>query len=199
MIMADTLGSYGSMARFRDLERIKKVNETTIVGAGGEYSDFQELQTILQDLTIEDFSIDDGSSLDSSEIFSYLTRVLYHHRTKIKPFWNQLVVGGTKKGEPFLGYIDLYGSSYQDNIAATGFGSHLAVPLMRNAWKPDLTKEEAKAVLEDGMRVLFYRDGRTINKFQLATVTPEGSEISAPYSLSANWSFKRFVDPNNAE
>lgn len=52
MIMADTLGSYGSMARFRGLQRIRKITDTTLIGAGGEYSDFQEIMHILKDLTI---------------------------------------------------------------------------------------------------------------------------------------------------
>ena len=132
--------------------------------------------------------MDDGSTLVSSEIFHYLTRVLYYRRSKVNPFWNQLVVGGFQSNQPyvndfpssiyllncsnfrFLGYIDLYGSSYEDNVTATGFGQHLAIPLMRNAWKEDLTREEAQAVLEDCMRVLYYRDGRTINKVSLSFI-----------------------------
>lgn len=33
------------------MERITKVGESTIIGAGGEYSDFQKIQHILGDLT----------------------------------------------------------------------------------------------------------------------------------------------------
>ena len=51
LLAADTLGSYGSLARFRSLERLKAVGSTTIVGASGEYSDFQYIQKLLEDLT----------------------------------------------------------------------------------------------------------------------------------------------------
>ena len=41
LIAADTLGSYGSSAMFTNLERIIEIGEHTIIGGGGEYSDFQ--------------------------------------------------------------------------------------------------------------------------------------------------------------
>ncbi len=50
MMVADTLGSYGSLARFKDLRRIKAVGESTLIGAGGEFSDFQEIGDMLNKL-----------------------------------------------------------------------------------------------------------------------------------------------------
>jgi 20S proteasome subunit beta 7 len=41
MIATDTLASYGSLARFKDVQRLKAVGEHTVIGAGGEMSDFQ--------------------------------------------------------------------------------------------------------------------------------------------------------------
>ncbi len=70
----------------------------------------------------------------------------------------------------FLGQVDLYGTAFQDTTLATGYGAHIARPLMRKAYRPDLSEEEARKVLEDCMRVMFYRDARTINRIQLAKV-----------------------------
>lgn len=44
------LASYGSLARFRDLRRIRTVGKNSIVGASGEYSDFQYIMHDLDDL-----------------------------------------------------------------------------------------------------------------------------------------------------
>lgn len=138
---------------------------------------------------------DDGQTRSPKEIHAYLTRVLYAKRSKVNPLYNSILIAGHDE-EPFLGYCDLYGSSFKDNIAATGFGMYLAIPLLRKAYKPDLTEAEAKETLESCMRVLFYRDGRTINRFQIAKATREGVDISDPYSLETNWEFERFVDPS---
>jgi 20S proteasome subunit beta 7 len=63
-----------------------------------------------------------------------------------------------------LGSVDLYGTTYIENMLATGFGMHMAVPLLRKNWRADMNEQEARTLLEDCMRVLYYRDARTINK-----------------------------------
>lgn len=48
IVAADTLGSYGSMAMFRDCERVMKVNNTTVIGGGGDYADFQYIKHTIE-------------------------------------------------------------------------------------------------------------------------------------------------------
>ena len=48
VIAADKLGSYGSLARFKNLSRIMKINESTVIGAGGDYADFQHLTEVIE-------------------------------------------------------------------------------------------------------------------------------------------------------
>lgn len=45
-----SLASYGSLARFKDVSRLHKVGDFTVLGAGGDMSDFQYLQSLLDDL-----------------------------------------------------------------------------------------------------------------------------------------------------
>lgn len=75
-------GSYGSTKRYKSFERLRKVNDRTVIGAGGELSDFQYLITLLYELTTEDFVEDDGASLSPRELFAYLSRVIYNRRSK---------------------------------------------------------------------------------------------------------------------
>lgn len=63
-----------------------------------------------------------------------------------------------------LGVVDLIGTAYKDNFITTGYGTHLALPLIRDRWRADFTEEEARSLLEDCMRVLYYRDCRALNK-----------------------------------
>ena len=58
-----------------------------------------------------------------------------------------------------------------------------------------MSEGEARALLEDCMRVLWYRDTRALNKIQLAKMTAAGTVISEPYSVDTNWSFRSFVQP----
>lgn len=201
MMLSDTLASFGGLARYSDVKRLRPVNKHCLIGAGGEYSDFQFIwHKLLRWQTTADFNADDGSELDAREIHAFLARVLYNRRCKFDPLWNQLVVGGfdVEKQEPFLGQVDLYGGSFTTDIAATGYGMYLALPILRKKWREGMSEEEARELLEECMKVLFYRDCRTINKFICARITKEGGpEVSEPYSLETNWEFKRFTDPHD--
>lgn len=200
MLAADTLCSYGSMAKYKDARRIHAIRKT-LVGGGGEYSDFQSVVQLLEAEALEDectsASLYDTHSNNAKETWNYLRAVMYNRRNKMNPLWNDLVVAGMDaEGAPFLGWVDKIGTTFEDNLVATGFGSYLAIPLLREKYRPDLQEGEARALLEDCMRVLFYRDCRALNRIQIAKVDQEGDVlISEPYELDTQWDSASFVTP----
>jgi 20S proteasome subunit beta 7 len=63
--------------------------------------------------------------------------------------------------------VDLRGTTWQSDSIATGFGSYLAQPLLRKALDQhgeNMSEEQAATLLDDCMRVLFYRDARSLNR-----------------------------------
>ena len=57
--------------------------------------------------------------------------------------------------------------TYSASTLATGYGAYIAQPLLRKAVEGReniLTEPEARAILENALRVLFYRDARSINQ-----------------------------------
>ncbi|CAN6466114.1 unnamed protein product [Victoria cruziana] len=139
---------------------------------------------------------DDGNSLGPKEIHSYLNRVMYSRRNKFNPLWNTLVLGGVKNGQKYLGMVSMIGVHFEDNHVATGFGNHLARPILRDEWREDMSFEEAVKLLEKCMLVLLYRDRSAINKIQIAQVTEEGFKLFQPYSLKTFWGFSAFENPS---
>jgi len=192
MMAADNLASYGSLARFRDIQRLHAVGQHTVIGAGGDMSDFQYIQTILDELMIEEFSAHDDHTLGPAEVHNYLAELMYARRTKINPLWNSLLVGGFKDGQRFLAFVDLLGTTYSASTLATGYGAHIAQPLLRRAVEGNedtLTEEEARKIIEQSMQVLFYRDARSLDKYQIATITAAGVHISDSIKMETSWSF----------
>ncbi|KAJ3084800.1 Proteasome subunit beta type-7 [Quaeritorhiza haematococci] len=209
MLAADCLASYGSLARFRDVERLTKVGDHTVVGASGDISDYQYIQHMLESQLIKEYYLDDGHKMSAPNVFEFLSRVLYNRRSQFNPLWNSLIVAGCKPAAPaaddaasslperFLGYVDLQGTTYHAPSIATGYGGYIAQPLLRKALEggreDTMTEEEAKKLLEDCMRVLYYRDARSMNKIQIATINAEAVKISEPYSLATEWGFAEYV------
>jgi 20S proteasome subunit beta 7 len=187
MIAADTLASYGSLARYKDVRRIRQVGPSTIIGATGEYSDFQSIVEMMDGLHQSDINYDDGYIRSPSEVHHYLRSVMYQRRNKFNPLWNMLLVAGYQNSGPFLGYVDLIGTAYEENYIATGFGGYMALPIMRERWHADMEEGEARALLEDCLRVMFYRDCRASSRIQIAKSTAEETIVSDPYVLQTDW------------
>lgn len=192
MMVGDTLGSYGHLARYTNIQRFAKITDDTLIGGAGEISDFQHVAKTLKELSVEDFCYDDGITMSPKEVFSYLSHMMYRRRSKFDPLYNQFVVGGFRDGEAFLGYTDLQGTAFEENFVCSGLGLHLSMPIIRNGWRADLTKAEAEELLKTCLSVLFYRDSSTINRFQISSVTANGVDISEPFSLDTKWKYKMF-------
>ena len=95
-----SVASYGSLARFKDIQRLHPVGNNTVIGASGDMSDFQQIQRILEDLLIEEETTRDNEhKLGPREIHEFLAQMMYKRRSKFNPLWNTLIVGGMKDGE----------------------------------------------------------------------------------------------------
>jgi 20S proteasome subunit beta 7 len=44
-------GSYGTLARYRDVRRLEKIGDSTILGGSGDLSDFQTVFKYVKELT----------------------------------------------------------------------------------------------------------------------------------------------------
>jgi len=195
LVATDTIASYGSLARFENVCRMSTVgvNGDVLLAAGGDYSDYQQMLKIIEIRATQEFALDDGASMSASAMHHWLTRILYQRRSKMDPLWNQIVIAGFRDGQAYLGTSDLYGTMYTEDIIATGLGAHMALPLLRKGWRPDMPEAEARKLLEDCMRVLFYRDTRASAKINIGKVDASGSTVMKPITLETFWEHPEFV------
>lgn len=215
VLAADNLASYGSLARFDDVKRLRPFAGSSVVGFSGDVSDMQYLDRHLGELEVDeayegnltaaeaagdddDAAKDAGpkGGLNAANLHKYLSKLFYARRNKFDPLWNQLLVAGfDSKRKPFLAAADLRGTVFTSPSLATGFGAMLAQPIMRKyaATEEDaaqLTKEQAVKVIRDCMKVLYYRDARSWDGYSLAVVTEKGVEVSYDEKLEGqSWAF----------
>ena len=168
-------------------------------------SDMQYLDRLLSALDVEEnyyTGVDGGDGSDGKAVMSarnlhtYLSKVMYKRRSEFNPLWNALlVVGLDNDSTPFLASVDLLGTTFSAPTLATGFGAHLAQPILRRA-VPDeaasknLSKEKAVEAVRECMKVLFYRDARSMNEYSLAVVDQQGMDLSEDEKLEGqSWAF----------
>jgi 20S proteasome subunit beta 7 len=195
LVAADTLAAFGSLARFEGVVRMKAVGvkQDSLIAAGGDISDFQQIIKDVEAAADEEYALDDGASMSASGMHHWLTRIMYNRRSKMDPLWNSIIVCGYRDGKGYLGTTDLYGTMYEDNFIATGLGAHMALPIMRKTWKEDLTEAEARKILVDCMRVLFYRDTRASVSLTIGKVCAEGAAVEEPMVIDTKWDYPAFI------
>lgn len=161
-------------------------------------SDMQYLDRLLLSLDIrENYLSSYGHTLNAKNLHTYLSKVLYKRRSDFNPLWNMLLVAGLDDDDkPFLASADLLGTTFSSPTLATGFGAHLAQPLLRKLMPhdedsvKDVTKEMAIDAIKQCMKVLFYRDARSLDKYSIAVVTKDGVEIKEDEKLeNQSWAF----------
>ena len=111
-----------------------------------------------------------------------------------------LVAGLGDDERPFLSSVDLLGTTFSSPSLATGFGAHLAQPILRKI-APDeksvesITEEQAVATIQECMKVLFYRDARSLDRYSIAVVTKEkGIELKEDEKLEGqSWAFAETI------
>lgn len=197
LLVTDTLASYGSLAKFTGVSKFRKITDSTIIGASGEYSDFQHIGDALVEMADREITQNDGELTSPKSWNAYLCRLMHNRRNKMNPLLNQIVLGGfdKKTGQSFLSYVDLYGTTYSDDFIATGYGAHLAIPILRERATPEMSLEDAVELLRHCMRILFYRDCRTTDVIQLARVTVDGVEISNVEKIDSKWDYSLWTTP----
>jgi 20S proteasome subunit beta 7 len=200
------LASYGSLARFTDVPRLRSFADTSVVGFGGDVSDMQYLDRHLTDLAIDEAYSTPSTSdtttthasgtLNAANLHKYLSKLLYSRRNSFDPLWNQILVAGLDASDtPFLASVDMRGTAFTSPSLATGFGAALAQPIMRRYAETEeaaarLTREEAVKIVRECMKVLFYRDARSLDRYSIAVVTKKGVEISEDEQLEQqSWAF----------
>ncbi|KAG5468482.1 hypothetical protein LSCM1_02464 [Leishmania martiniquensis] len=190
LMAADTLLSYGSLAKWPNIPRIKLLGDYSAVCATGDYADFQMMAKEVEDSIERQKMYHNVDELCPSEVFSYMHRCIYRKRCDFEPCLCQMVFIGARDGKTFLAGVDDVGTRWEDDCIATGYGGHIALPLLRQALENNpggLSRAEAAQILTECLRVLFYRECRAINRFQMADASSDGVRISEPFHVDTNW------------
>lgn len=87
-----------------------------------------------------------------------------------------MLIAGTdpKSGLPELYWLDYMASMVKMNFAAHGYASYFCMSLMDRYWKPDLSLEEAKALLRKCIAELRVRFIASLPEFTIKVVDKEG-------------------------
>jgi 20S proteasome subunit beta 7 len=198
VIACDTRLNYGSLAKFLNIEdKVQQVNANTMIGASGEYSDFQEVIRLLQEAAVSD-QLEGKSFLGPDELTNYLSSLHYYRRNKANPFWNSTLMGGIDWNQkPVLYSIDQFGTLLKGDYLLVGMSPYFCNAIIAPEYtKPeDTSLEQVMDLMRKCFETLFYRDTRAGNriKFGIMNVT-NGVTTYEEYfeEIKTEWNYERF-------
>eukprot|EP00020_Sapocribrum_chincoteaguense_P003897 CAMPEP_0170749784 /NCGR_PEP_ID=MMETSP0437-20130122/10580_1 /TAXON_ID=0 /ORGANISM="Sexangularia sp." /LENGTH=238 /DNA_ID=CAMNT_0011088731 /DNA_START=15 /DNA_END=731 /DNA_ORIENTATION=+ len=213
LIIGDTLLSYGNMARWHSISRIRVGGTETgrpnglLVAGSGNYSDFQQILTAL-DGQLNDEYVEEKATMSTAALASYLSRWAYDRHRQGKALVVTTVLAGTRR-DAHTGHTVPYLAAVRPNgmvsdtlpFVTTGFLAQGGTALYEAAAGDEsLTLDEAKALLREVASLHWKRDAHSSNSFQFGqlSITAEGTStvsVSEPFEVAADWSYGKEAAP----
>lgn len=167
----------------------------SILVSTGEFSDFQNIIERVEEKAAEDFF--EGNFKSAKEYSGYISSIHYQRRNKMDPLLNDIIVAGLRKdGSKEIYSVDPLGTRFDEDFIASGMAEYLAITLLRDKYKADMSFDEAKLILEDCMRNSFYIECRGARMVQIATINQDGTRIYPKYPLDVTWKHDLFIKSN---
>uniref|UniRef100_A0A8C9G9G1 Proteasome subunit beta n=1 Tax=Piliocolobus tephrosceles TaxID=591936 RepID=A0A8C9G9G1_9PRIM len=226
MIAADKKASYGSYAKFQDVQRIFKINNKSVMSFSGELADAQYLNNLLTRVNMDNISEKKNKYdiHDTKFYHSYVSRLFYNRKDRINPLFNTIVIAGLNsqeydsndenvllysetdkdnenykiidKNDLYIGFTDMHGTKFSEDYITTGYARYFALTLLRNHYKDNMTEDEARYLLNECLKILYFLDTTASNKIQIVKITSKGVEFEKPYILTATVNSRDYVYPS---
>lgn len=168
-------------------------NKFTLMVSTGEFSDFQSVVEKVEEKSSDDLFFNNNFRY-AKEYSCLVSNIHYQRRSKMDPLLNDIIIGGMRNdGTKELYSVDHFGTRYQDEFIASGLSEYLGITLLREKYRPDMTFEEARNLLQECMKNSFYVECRGSRMIQMATINSDGTRIYPKYPLDVTWKYNLYT------
>jgi proteasome beta subunit len=118
------------------------------------------------------FSMDVGRRISVRSAAKLMSVILFNRR--YAPLITQTIVGGLDEEGPSLYVLDVLGSLIPDKYAVVGSGTEIAMGVLEEGYKEELSVEEAKALVARAIKSAISRDAMSGDGIDFLVITKEG-------------------------
>jgi len=162
--------SYGNIIMSRGGKKVFKLTEHIGAACAGLVSDMQILAREMEAYT-KLFDLDVGRSISVRSASKLMSNLLFSRR--MAPMITQTLVGGMDDEGPSLYVLDVLGSVIPDKYAVVGSGTEIAIGVIEENYKDNLTMEEAKELATKAIKSAISRDIMSGDGIDFLTITKD--------------------------
>jgi proteasome beta subunit len=163
--------TYGYFVTSKAGKKVFKITDHIGAACAGLVSDMQILVREIEAYA-NLFSLDTGRRISVRSAAKVMSNLLFGRR--YFPLITQTIVGGYDDEGASIYVLDVLGSVLPDKYAAVGTGAEIAVGVLEENYREDMSLEEAKGMAIRAMKSAISRDSMSGNGVDLLVFTKEG-------------------------
>jgi proteasome beta subunit len=163
--------SYGYLIVSKGGKKVFQITDRIGAACAGLVSDMQILAREME-AYVKLFSLDVGRSISVRSAAKLMSTLLFNRR--LAPLITQTIVGGMDDEGASLYVLDVLGSVIPDKYAVVGSGTEIAMGVLEEGYKEDLTMEEAKDLVTRSIKSAISRDIMSGDGIDFLLITKDG-------------------------
>jgi proteasome beta subunit len=164
--------SYGYLVVSKGGKKVFKITDHIGAACAGLVSDMQILLREVEAYA-QLFSLDVGRPISVRSAAKLMSNLLFERR--LAPLITQTIVSGVDEEGASLYVLDILGSVIPDKYAVVGSGTEIAMGVIEEGYKEDLTVEEAKDLVVRAIKSAISRDIMSGDGIDFLLITKEGT------------------------
>jgi proteasome beta subunit len=163
--------TYGSFISSKGGKKVFKITDKIGAACAGLVSD---MQVLVRDVEANAnlFSMDVGRKISVRAAAKLMSNILFNRR--MAPLITQTIVGGLDDEGPSLWVLDVLGSVLPDEYAVVGSGTEIAIAVIEESYRKDITVAEAKELVTRAIKSAISRDAMSGDGIDFLTITKKG-------------------------
>ncbi|MHA1231057.1 MAG: archaeal proteasome endopeptidase complex subunit beta [Candidatus Helarchaeota archaeon] len=173
VLASDRQATAGYYVAHKHAKKIYKITDHIGMTIAGTVADAQAIIDIMI-AECNLYKLDTNTEISVRAAATLLSNILYGQR--IYPYMLQAIIGGYTKSEGAVLYtLDPLGSLIkEDTVAATGSGTPLAISILEDNYKENITTDEAIPLIIHAVRASIERDVATGYGIDVVIINQDG-------------------------
>ncbi|MCD6529649.1 archaeal proteasome endopeptidase complex subunit beta [Candidatus Bathyarchaeota archaeon] len=163
--------SYGRFVMSRSGKKVFKLTSHVGAACAGLVAD---MQILVREVAAYSklFSLDSKRPISVRAVAKIMSNLLFNRR--LLPYITQTIVGGVDDEGPVIYILDILGSVIPDKYAAVGSGAEIAVGVLEEGYRDDLSLEKAKDLVTRAIKSAISRDAISGDGVDFLIITKDG-------------------------
>ncbi|MDH7564142.1 MAG: archaeal proteasome endopeptidase complex subunit beta [Candidatus Bathyarchaeota archaeon] len=164
--------SYGYLVVSKGGKKVFKITDCIGAACAGLVSDMQILVREVEAYA-NLFSLEVGRPISVRSASKLMSNILFNR--KLAPLITQTIVGGIDDEGPSLYVLDFLGSVIPDKYAVVGSGTEIAIGVLEEGYRENMTVEEAKNLVARSIKSAISRDIMSGDGIDFLIITKDGT------------------------